>query len=280
MWVVAADISDKLPDLPTVRLSAGYLCLEDCLITYLLTCYAVWRGATTKGIIARHHDSYLSWHGPKIAEDQLESTLFVSTIVLVHLVSKLIPPHVCHFQVLKRDKLKISLYLEKKSGQHLVLCCSFKYNLFFFLRCKDRPHRVNKKCGHVFFHVSPLWPCRGVRVEWPPGLEGHPVDQNGPRLHCLPLCYPCISVDNRPWAQSPTLRFTTQWDLSGLWMRRGWWRWSGRMEAAVCTPSPGSETTVSAHCVPWTRLRHGSCCCPTLISTPGLMLSSSQAMVM
>ncbi|TNM90794.1 hypothetical protein fugu_003083 [Takifugu bimaculatus] len=61
-------------------------------------------------------------------------------------------------------------------------------------------------------------------------------------------------------------------------MRRGWWRWSGRMEAAVCTPSPGSETTVSVHCVPWTRLRRGSCCCPTLISTPGLMPSSSPAM--
>lgn len=103
MWVVAADTSDKLSDLPTDRLSLGYLCVEDRGIICLLTCYTVWRGATTKGIIACHHDGYLSWDGPQIAEDQLESTLFVSTILPLHRVSKLIPPHVCHFQVLKCD---------------------------------------------------------------------------------------------------------------------------------------------------------------------------------
>lgn len=251
-----------------------------------------------------------------------------------------------HFQVLKRDTLNISLYLDSTLGTVLlwklqwesgaarlsavsVICCraitqqvcslvpaqgrpsgwtvvavsgggyantmslcspgsGYTWNwaafssiaCFFFLRCKapTRPHRVNPQCGHVFFHVSPLRPYRGMRVEWPPGLEGHPVDQNGPRLLGLPLCHRCMSVDSRAWAQSPTLRFTTQWGLSGLWMRRGWWRWSGRMEAAVCTPSPGSETTVSVHCAPWTRPRRGSCCCPTLTSTPGSMLSSSPAM--
>lgn len=140
------------------------------------------------------------------------------------------------------------------------------------------PNLGTQKCGRVHFHVSPRQPCRGVRLLWPPGLRGYGVDQNGLWVHCLPLCHRCSSVDSRPWGQSPDLRLKLQWDLSGLWMRRGWWRWSGKMEAAVCTPSPGSETTVSVRCAPWTRHRRGNCCCPTLILTQGLTRWSSPVM--
>lgn len=114
MCVVAADTTEKLPDLSTDRLSPGYLCLEDCGITCLFTWYAVCCWATTKGIIVCHHNSYLLWDSPKIAGDQLKSTLFVSTIVPLHRVIKLIPPHVRHF--LKRDALNILFYLDSTLG--------------------------------------------------------------------------------------------------------------------------------------------------------------------
>lgn len=103
MWVVAADTPDKLPDLPTVRISPGSLCLEDRGITCLFTWYApvTWSHDQRDQRLSPRLLSFLG--RSKNCRGQLESTLFVSTVVPLHRVSKLIPPHVCHFQVLKRD---------------------------------------------------------------------------------------------------------------------------------------------------------------------------------
>lgn len=149
--------------------------------------------------------------------------------------------------------------------------------LFFFSSgtAQISLNRAHQTCGCVNSHVSPRRPCRGVHPQRLYGLRGCATDHNGLAVRLLPLWRRRCSVDSRPWVRCPALGLTTQWDLSGLWTRRGWWRWSGRMEAAVCTPSLGSETTVSARCARWSRLRRGSCCFPALMSTRGSMLWSS-----
>lgn len=124
-----------------------------------------------------------------------------------------------------------------------------------------------QKCGWVHLHVLPCLPCRGAPLPWPARLWGLVVDQDRLQVHCPLVWLQCSFVGSRHWGQPPFLWLATQWGTSGLWMRRGWWRWSGRMEATVCTHSHGWETTASVHCVPWSRLRPGNCWCLILIST-------------
>lgn len=119
MWVVAADTPDKLPELLIVRLSVGYLCSED----RGKTCSRV----TPCDVEPRPKGSscvttILIFRG---MVQKLHRTSWNQHFLSLHRVGKLVPPHVCHFQVPKRDKLNISyldLSLEKiRSTRRTVL---------------------------------------------------------------------------------------------------------------------------------------------------------------
>lgn len=160
--------------------------------------------------------------------------------------------------------------------QKLFVTCRFSLSLSAELkpllsdRLNSHLEQTVPKCGWVVWNVLPCQPCTEAPLPWLARFWELPPDQDRLPVHYAGICRQCSFVVSTHCGRRLSPWLASLWDMPRLWRRRGWWRWSGKVEATVCTPSSGCGTTASARCARWSRHRRANCWCLTLMSTQEL----------